>query len=408
MQSLWNQKVIEEMGVEIRTGIAFQKDVTLPGFWDDGFKAIFLVTGLHKERTLGVENDNLERVISGLAFLRDTALGNNVDLEKRVVVIGGGNVAIDVALTSLRKGATDVTMVCLEERDEMPAWEDEIKEALEEGIKIVNCLGPQGFLEKNGVLTGLQLKKCTCVFDECGTFNPRYDEEDLSTIEADTAILAISQAPDLSLAGIESIPVTDTGHFRADGLTLQTPVAGLFVGGDAFHGPKSVVEAIASGREAALSIDRYFKGLSLTIDRDGRAKVATKPVLNGYDRASRHEMALLGVEERTKGFAEVRQGFTEAMASGEGRRCLSCAASCIQACPYGAITFNIAEGKAQKCNLCYERVVHGLYPSCADNVCLAHCIYFGDPAGIAQTIEEKRKIRGGWGETIPKHIVFDQ
>jgi ferredoxin len=148
--------------------------------------------------------------------------------------------------------------------------------------------------------------------------------------------------------------------------------------------------------------------LSLTVDRDRRAKVATKPVLNGYDQASRNEMTLLGVEERTKSFAEVRQGFTEEMAGGEGRRCLSCAASCIQACPYDAITFNMAEAKAQKCNLCYERVTHGLYPSCADNVCLAHCIYFGDPAGIAKTIEEKRKIRGGWGETIPKHLVFDE
>lgn len=401
-------KVIEEMGVEFRTSVTLGKDVTLRSLREDGFKAIFLATGLHDERELGVENENLEGVISGLAFLRDVALGNGVSVGQRVVVIGGGNVAIDVALTSLRKGATDVTMICLEDRDQMPAWPDEIKEALEEGVKIVNCRGPHRFLEEKGVLTGLQVKKCTCVFDECGTFNPQYDETDLSTIEADTAILAIGQAPDLSLAKVESIPVTETGRFKADGLTLQTPITGLFVGGDAFHGPKSVVEAIASGREAAVSIDRYLKGLSLTVDRDRRVKVVTKPVLNGYDPAPRHETPLLRLDERTKGFAEVRQGFSEETAHGEGRRCLSCGASCIQACPYDAITFNVAEGKAQKCNLCYERVTHGLYPSCADNVCLAHCIYFGDPARIAQTIEEKRKIRGGWGEIIPKHIVFDK
>jgi heterodisulfide reductase subunit A-like polyferredoxin len=187
-------------------------------------------------------------------------------------------------------------------------------------------------------------------------------------------------------------------------VTLQTPTKGVFAGGDAFYGPKSVAEAIGSGKEAALSIERYLKGLSVGADRVTRLNPITKPVIEKYSPSPRTEMPCLDPRERVKSFAEVRLGFTEDMALQEAKRCVSCGTCCIQACPYDAIVFNEHSGKTQKCNLCYQRVTNGLYPACADNICLAHCIYFGDPAEIEQKILEKRKLRGGWGEIIPKAL----
>jgi len=131
-------------------------------------------------------------------FLRDAALGNPVSLPRKVIVIGGGNVAIDVALTALRKGAQDVTLVCLEKREEMPAWKYEIDEALEEGVKIVNSWGPKRFVEKGGKIAGIEFKRCTSVFDEKGAFNPSYDEKTVTLMETEGAIIAIGQAGDLS------------------------------------------------------------------------------------------------------------------------------------------------------------------------------------------------------------------
>jgi NADPH-dependent glutamate synthase beta subunit-like oxidoreductase len=139
-------------------------------------------------------------VLKGVHFLKDVSLGNPVSVGKRVIVVGGGNVAIDVSLTALRKGAEDVTVVCLEQRDEMPAWESIITEALEEGIEIINGYGPGKFLDKDGKLSGIEFKRCTRVFDYAECFDPQYDDTDLTQLEADTVILAIGQAADLSFA----------------------------------------------------------------------------------------------------------------------------------------------------------------------------------------------------------------
>jgi NADPH-dependent glutamate synthase beta subunit-like oxidoreductase len=398
--------VIQKMGVEIKTNVAFGKDMTLESLKKSGFKAVFLATGLHQNRNLNVKNEEVKGVLKGVDFLRDVALGQAVSIGKKVIVVGGGNVAVDVALTAIRSGAKDVSLVCLEDRDEMPAWEHEISEAIEDGVKIVNCFGPNKFLEQNGRITGVEFKRCTCVFDECGTFDPQYDQKDLQTLGADTVIIAIGQTADLAFIENENIFINPGARIAADPVTLQTSRQGVFAGGDVFYGPKSIVAAIGSGREAALSIDRYLKGLSLTPDRNKPLTAIKKPYLEKYDSAQRAAMPCLASEVRTKDFAEVRLGFTAEMVARESKRCISCGSSCIQACPYDAIAFNVYTAKTEKCNLCYNRVINGLYPACADNICLAHCIHFGDPAEIEQKITEKRKLRGGWGEIIPQAIAY--
>jgi NADPH-dependent glutamate synthase beta subunit-like oxidoreductase len=398
-------KVIQDMGVEIKTGVTFGEDMTLQNLKQDGYKAVFLAMGLQQNRRLNIDGEDMKGVLKGVDFLRDVALENPVSIGKRVVVIGGGNVAIDVALTSLRKGAQEVSLVCLEQRNEMPAWEHEIIEALEVGVKIIHGFGPNKFIERGGKLFGVEFKRCIDVCDSSGAFNPKYDEIDLTRLEAETVIVAIGQAADLSFAKKQEIVLSPEGYLMADPVTLQTPIEGVFAGGDAYYGPRTIVEAIGSGKEAAISIDRYIQGLSLTADRDLPWNSITKPHIDRYDPASRTQMPRLKPEVWVKDFAEVQLGFTEEMVLKEAKRCISCGACCIQACPYHAISFDAKSGKTEKCNLCYNRVIHGLYPACADNICLAHCIYFGDPVEIEKKIQEKRNIRGGWGEIIPKDLI---
>ena len=166
--------VIRQMGVvEIKTGVTFGKEITLDSLKNDGFAALFLAVGLHGGRKLGVENEDIPGVIQGVDFLRDAALGLDVEVGKDVIVVGGGNVAVDVALTAKRKGAENVTMVCLESREEMPAWEHEIREALESDIKIVNQFGPKTFfIDDSKKVSGIEFKTCTAVFDDSGRLQP--------------------------------------------------------------------------------------------------------------------------------------------------------------------------------------------------------------------------------------------
>ena len=334
-------RIIRDMGVEIRTGVTFGEDVTLSGLWEEGYKSVFVATGLHLSRGLGVEGEDLPGVLKGVDFLREAALEEPVSVGKKTIVIGGGNVAIDVAMTALRKGAEEVTLVCLEKRDEMPAWDYEIKEAVEEGVKIVNSLGPRKFLEASGKLKGIEFKRCTAVFDEKGAFNPQYDEKDLTSMDADTIIVAIGQAADLSFTESEGVPVTPRGGLQADPLTLETSVEGVFAGGDVLYGPKSVVEAVACGKEAAISIDRYLNGLDL---REGREKEwdYEKPQLGEEAFMQRTAPRMLPPAERKGNFEEIVAVFTEEEARAESERCLKCGIcsecyQCVKACLAGAI-----------------------------------------------------------------------
>ncbi len=333
--------VIEKMGVEIKTNVEFGKDITLESLKKDGYASIFLGTGLHGSRGLGVEGEDLKGVIKGVNLLRDSALKEANSIEGKVVVIGGGNVAVDVALTARRLGSQDVTMVCLEARDQMPAWDYEIEEALEEKVNIVNSLGPAKFIEKDGTVSGVEFKKCTSVFDDQNRFNPQYDLTDLTTIDADHVIIAIGQMAELEFAEKESIAVTPRGGLDADPLTLQTPVPWVFAGGDVFYGPKSVVDAVACGKEAAESIHRFIQGEDLAANREQTFEFE-KPDVSKEVKKDRIHPEKLDVEKREGNFNEVAFGLSEELIREEATRCLACGIcsecyQCVEACLAGAI-----------------------------------------------------------------------
>ncbi len=333
--------MIEKMGVSIKTGVSFGTDITLESLKQDGFRALYLATGLHESRKLGIDGEDMADVLPGVPFLRDVALGKNVAIGKNVVVIGGGNVAVDVALTARRLGAQQVKMVCLEARDEMPAWDYEIEEALEENIEIINSFGPKRFIGKDGKLSGVKFKKCTRVFDENGRFNPQYDEEDIMSLVTDTVIVAIGQMADLSFAKSQDIQTTPPGGLKADPVTFQTSIEWVFAGGDAVYGPKSVVEAVACGKEAAESIRRYINGEDLVEGR-GKDWSSEKPDTSEESVRDRIPINKISVEQRERNFNEVAMGYGEKDALSEASRCLKCGIcsecyQCVDACIAKAI-----------------------------------------------------------------------
>jgi heterodisulfide reductase subunit A-like polyferredoxin len=337
--------VIEKLGVEIKTGVEFGKDVTLESLKNEGFASCFMATGLHGSRGLGIKGEDLDGVLKGTNFLRDSAMGKADKLSGKVVVIGGGNVAVDVALSARRLGADDVTMVCLEKRDEMPAWDYEIEEALEEGVNIVNSKGPMRFVGDSGKVSEVEFMECTSVFDENGRFNPQYDDCALTMIEADTVIVAIGQMGENEFAGKQGIELTPPGGLKADPVTLQTPIDWVFAGGDAFYGPKSVVDAIASGKEAAESMHRFINGENLT---DGREKNwdFEKPDIINVPQLDRAEPAKIAPEKREGNFNEVTLTLAKDLIDQEAARCLSCGIcsecyQCVDACLAGAIDHNM-------------------------------------------------------------------
>ena len=320
-------KAIEDLGVEMKTCVTFGQDITIKSLKDDGYHAVFLATGLHLSRRLNVEGEDLAGVLKGVDFLRHVALGESVAVGKRVIVIGGGNVAIDVARTALRVGAQDVSMVCLEKQEEMPASVSEIDEAREEGIAILNCYGPKRFLEENGKLSGVEFKICTCLFDEKGAFCPRYDETQLTEIEADTVIVAIGQAADLSFIKMDNIAVTERGGLKADPTTLQMPISGVFAGGDAVTGPATAIKAIAAGKKAAISIDLFLRGESLPTAKQSEMPETRRLPERIVEKAKsmpRCKAQTLSAESRLPNFDEVATGFTEIEAIQEAQRCLHC------------------------------------------------------------------------------------
>jgi heterodisulfide reductase subunit A-like polyferredoxin len=316
-------EVIEKLGVEIKTSVEFGKDISLESLKKDGYSSLFMATGLHGSRGIGVEGEALEGVIKGVTFLREAALGTAQKLSGKVMVIGGGNVAVDVALTAKRLGADDVTMVCLEKRDEMPAWDYEIEEALEEGVKIVNSLGPLRFLDENKKVNEVEFQECTSVFDENGRFSPQYDDCKLISHEADHVIVAIGQMGELEFADKEGIALTPPGGLEADPVTLQTPIDWVFVGGDAFYGPKSVVDAVASGKEAAESMHRFINNEDLTKDRE-KSWDFEKPEFYSFETQKRPVPATISLDEREGNFKEVTLPLSKEDIAAEAARCLSC------------------------------------------------------------------------------------
>ena len=337
-----------EMGITIKTGITFGKDITFKSLEDEGFKAIFIAMGLHLGRSLNGEGEDLDGVMLGVDLLRKVSLKEEFPFGEKVVVIGGGNVAVDVARTVLRFGDKEVSLVCLEARDEMPAWEREIEEALEEGIVIHNSWGPKRFIGVNGKVNGVEFKRCTAVFDESGRFNPQYDENEVMDLACDTVLVSIGQAPDMELLSSLGLEVGPGGRIVTDEETLATTRPEVFSGGDCTLGPASFVEAVAHGRQAAESIQSFLEhgGLREVKPKEGQVD----PGLTEEERkrarpVERQKMPALTPDKRKGNFAEVELGFTEEMARAEGQRCLSCSVccqcgECVRKCGPQAIDLN--------------------------------------------------------------------
>ncbi len=310
-------KDILDLGVELR----LETEPTAEEL--KGYDAVFLAIGAGLSRRLDIDGIDSEGVLWGVDFLRAVRTGQGVEVGEKVLVIGGGNVAIDVALTARRLGAGEVTMGCLEKREEMPAHTWEIAEAEEEGVRIINSWGPKAIITQDGRARGVEFMACLAVFDDNGNFNPSYDDCSLKSIEADTIILAIGQASDLSLAQELGLGVSrgliETGEDGA------TNVPGVFAGGDAAKAPGSIIEAIAAGRRAAESIDRHLGGagdISLSLAELG----APDPNIgreDGFAGRPRQAESRLAVTDR-EGFAEVCQGFDAETAKTEAGRCLQC------------------------------------------------------------------------------------
>ena len=321
--------ILKEMGVVFKTNTEVGKDVSLDDLRKQGFRAFYLAIGAQGGRKLGLENEDAKGVIAGVEFLRDVNLGKKSALHGKVIVIGGGNVAIDVARTAVREGAESVAMYCLEARNEMPALDEEIEEALVEDIVINNAWGPKRIISKDGKVTGIELKKCVSVFDKDKKFNPKYDENETIAVDADFVLLSVGQSIDWGGLLTDSAVVLNRNNTaQADSFTYQTAQSDVFVGGDAYTGPKFAIDAIAAGKQAAISIHRFVQpGQSLTYGRDRREYVALDKqniVVESYD-TTRRQLAGHNAKNR-KTFKDTRVTFTEEQLKKETERCLGCGA----------------------------------------------------------------------------------
>ena len=339
--------LIESMGAEIRCGVEVGKDVTLDELRAQGYKGFFIAIGLQGGRLAGVPGEDAAGVRSGVAFLKDVNLGGNSHLDGDVVVVGGGNVAADVARTALRCTNGKVTMLCLEQRDEMPAAKDEVAEILEENIEIKNGWGPKEILVTDGKVTGIVFKKCVSVFDAEHRFAPQYDENDTITIPCTNVLMAIGQSAEWGdLLKGSKVKLRRNGTAEADPITLQTAEPDIFVGGDIHRGARFAIDAIADGREGMVSLNRFVhEGQSLTIGRDLRNFIELDKDdirIDSYDNASRQAPGLKPGNPRET-FKDLRLPLTEAQVKTDAARCLKCGAT--------TVDFNMCVG----CGLCTTR-----------------------------------------------------
>ncbi|HEX78524.1 MAG TPA: FAD-dependent oxidoreductase, partial [Dehalococcoidia bacterium] len=325
--------VDKEVGEIFTDGIVFRPNTTVGkdiSFAElrKGFDSIFIAVGAGLSRTLprlpGIE---LQGVMLALPFLEDINKGERPDIGDKVVIVGGGNVAMDVARSALRAGAKEANVVCLESWEEMLCHPWEREEAVEEGVKIHNSLGPKRVIGENGRVRQIEFLRVESIFDKEGRFNPTYLPGTESVFECDTVIIAIGQASELGFLD-GSVELTPGGWIKVDPLTLETSVPGVFAGGDAVKGPTSIVEAVGAGHNAAISIDRFLSGKDIAEGRGAEAVVAPEPETEGLARQSRVPTKRLEPERRKANFEEVVSPLTEEEALAEAERCLACAKCC--------------------------------------------------------------------------------
>jgi formate dehydrogenase (NADP+) beta subunit len=407
---------ILDLGPGLKLNMRLGRDFSLEDLKRQGYKSVLMAFGLHRSRDLNLPGHELDGVVKGIDFLLNVNLGYRFEVGKKVVVIGGGNVAIDVArsamreqqkmateglpneLTSsemdvtmkefmdvsraaLRMGAREVLLVCLESRAEMPASEEEIEEGLLEGMNLGPSLGPKQFVGKDGRLSGLEVIKCISVFDENKRFNPKFAEGTESVIPCDTVILAIGQSSDTSfLTPADGIETTRQGTLKINPDTLMTTASGIFAAGDIAFGPRLIINAVADGKKAAVEIDKYLRGP----EWKPKSKYVQITVLDHhemaahYDEYSRLAVPALPIDRRT-GVAEVETGFTEQQAREEASRCLKCWINTI---------FEGTEANGTECILC---------GGCVD-VCPENCLSLVPQENFSFTDKEKERLEKEQGQ----------
>ena len=326
--------VIRQLGVEIRCGVEVGKDVTIEDLREQGYKGFYAAIGCQRGRKPGISGENAEGAYAAVDFLREAGAKESFALEGDVVVVGGGNVAIDAARISSRCTDAKISMFCLEAREKMPASNEEIEEALEEGIEL-NCgWGPKEVLEEDGHVSGVVFKKCTRVFDAQGRFSPEYDENDTVTVPCRHVIFSVGQAIDWGhMLDNLHVELRPNGGALANKLTYQTSEPDIFVGGDVYTGPKFAIDAIAAGREGAVSLHRYVhEHCTLTIGRNRRDFIELDKEnikVETYDSSSRQIPPKADIKEQAKTFRDLSQSLTEEQVKKETSRCLSCGASVV-------------------------------------------------------------------------------
>ncbi len=354
--------IMREIGVEIKTGVEVGKDITLDELRAQGYKAFYVAIGCQAGRLPGIPGQELDGVSTAINFLHDANTGDKT-LSGRVVVVGGGNVAIDAARVAKRSGASEVTMLSLETEDIMPASPEERAEAREDGVTINPGWGPAEVLGQDGKVTGIRFTKCLSVFDEQKRFSPKFDEAQSLSLDADMVIFAIGQ----SVEPKELFNGSKVEFFRGvypvgDKLTLQTAQEDIFVGGDCLTGPKFAIDAIATGKEAAESLHRYVQHGHMTIGRNRRDFIEldkTDIHVESYDNSSRQTA---GNAEGRKPFEEYHLTLTEEQVRKETARCLGCGASVVD------------PNKCIGCGLCTTKCafdavhLHREHPECSKMV----------------------------------------
>jgi NADPH-dependent glutamate synthase beta subunit-like oxidoreductase/coenzyme F420-reducing hydrogenase delta subunit/ferredoxin len=360
------------LGVELRTGVTVGVDLTLDDLREQGFSAFLLATGLSESHTLDVPDIDSEGILLAMPFLRAVRLGAPPELGRRVIVVGGGNVAMDVARSVRRLGVTEVTGICLESREEMPASSWEIEEAVEEGVQLAPSWGIRAVFADEGRVRGLELRKCTRVFDEAGRFSPTYDDRDVCTRLADTVILAIGQRADLTCIAGSSVQEERPGRLQYSPATLATSEPGVFACGEVATGPGSAVEAVADGHRAARAIAHTLQTNELAEQpRAAESAIGEIPadVVAKIRRRTPIAIRRSAPETRAASFGEIEQPLSETEALAEAQRCLACTVgavveadrcagclTCVRICPFGVAqvdkTAIMPEEKCQACGLC--------------------------------------------------------
>ena len=321
--------VIRELGVEIRTGVEVGKDVTIPQLREQGYKAFYIAIGCSGGKLPGVPGQGAEGCVTAIDYLREANCGDK-PFKGSVVVVGGGNVAVDAARVSARSGAKSVAMYCLEGPKEMPCSNEEAQEALDDGVSIHNGWGPREILTEDGKVTGIVFKKCVDVYEGKGKFAPKYDENETITVKCDRVIFAIGQCVQWGdMLKDTAVKLGRGGYPEADSLTFQTAQPDIFVGGDVYTGPKFAIDAIAQGHWAAESLHRYVHNANMTIGRNRWEFIELDKdniSVESYDNSSRQRE---GVDRSKSPFRDASVTLTEEQVRIETARCLGCGAAVV-------------------------------------------------------------------------------